>query len=163
MSESGDWLIDRAIKKAAIDPIRIQVDDEQPGDGLIHRAKSTGHFAAARKFGQLWHVESGSPVAPQCLPTADSHIYLLCIPLLQSGSTRISIGGLEVKTVSKGSRLEWIWLHPHFRRSITNQEFAAEALKSVARNYPVFEMGQAVGGISGQRMAKLWGRAFPTP
>lgn len=52
MSESGDWLIDRAIKKATIDPIRVEIVDDQLGEGTICRARRTGHFAAARKFGR---------------------------------------------------------------------------------------------------------------
>lgn len=161
MSEAGDWLFDRAIKKATIDPIRIEIDENQFGGGLIHRAKRMGHFAAARKFGQLWKIETASDSAPDCLPTQDSHLYLICDPFLQREATRIAIGGLEVKTPQTGPRLDWIWMHPLFRRAITGQQFAAEALKTVAQSYPMLEMNLSGSEISTQRMSKLWKRAFP--
>lgn len=161
MSESGDWLIDRAIKKATIDPIRVEIVDDQLGEGMIYRARRTGHFAAARKFGQLWKVETDSDSAPDCLPAEDSHLYLICDPLLHSGSARIAIGSLGVKTSPHGSYLEWIWLHPHFRRAIMGQQIATESLKAVSQNHPVFEMNESGSEISKQRMAKLWNRAFP--
>ena len=161
MSEPGDWLIDRAMKKAAINPIRIEIDEDQLGNALIHRAKHTGHFTAARKFGQFWKIETASVSAPECLPAEDSHLYLICDPFLQSETTRIAIGSMEIKAPNARPRLEWIWLHPHFRRAIAGQEFATDALKSVSLNYPVFDMNESGSEISKQRMIKLWDRAFP--
>ncbi|PQZ92284.1 hypothetical protein CQ018_12330 [Arthrobacter sp. MYb227] len=160
MSKSGDWLIDRAIKKAAINPMRIEIDEDQLGSGLIHRARRTGHFAAARKFGQFWKIETASDLAPDCLPAEDSHLYLICAPFLQRETTRIAIGSMEIKTPEARPHLAWIWLHPHFRRTIAGQNFATDALKSVSLNYPVLEMNESGSVVSKQRRIKLWNRAF---
>ena len=161
MSEPGDWLIDRAIKKAAINPIRIEIDEDRLGSGLIHRANRTGHFAAARKFGQLWKIETASDAAPECLPAEDTHLYLICDPVLHCSTARIAIGSMEIKASKALPRLEWIWVHPYFRRAISGQQFAMDALKTVSLNYPVFGMNESGSEISKQRRIKLWNRAFP--
>lgn len=155
MNQSDHVLIDRAIKKSSIGPIKVDFDVDETLKGNVYRAINTAHLAAVRNFRQLWKLESGSDWTPECLTSEEKHFYLICAPLLRSGSTRVAIGAIEIKTLDVRPCLDWVWLHPHFRREMNGKSIAKDALIAVSEIYESLEMHPEGGDLAKLRMNAL--------
>lgn len=144
------------------------VDHGKVPPGLILEATTTRQLAVVESFMRYWFHETSYGFGVQITYPGRKY-FLILHPEKHRGSKSVAIGAMEISGYQSDEPiLEWIWLHPLFRKGTAKgsvgEGYAAPALKILLNIFPSLEVHLSKTlGPARHRMRDLWRRVHATP
>lgn len=134
--------------------------------GPVLEATTLTQLAVVEDFMRKWFFETGYGLGVEITYPGRKY-YLVLKSDMREGSKSIAIGAMEISEFQSGEPfLEWIWLHPMFRKETPKGShdagFAAIALSEILKIYPKLKPRLSPSlGPAHDRIEHLWKRVSP--
>lgn len=153
--------LQRIINRHTIAPIRSKTGDRELLGRMLLRAMARERDAVT-EFYRHWTNETGIAGMQDLFASEDSDFYLIFHPLCKTDECSLAVGALEMSSATENPRLEWIWVHPNFRKGLSPKyDFAAETLHLIRDLHPDMTVNLGDSENPANSFKRLWERAFP--
>lgn len=158
--------LEGCIRKIAIQntlaPAVVDFSGRDHPEGWLLLATTEDDMAAIQKFNRHWVRETGVDFGLDFSEPISSDLYLICDRLTSQGDYRLAVGAMEVSKLHGIPTLEWIWVHPNYRKSHGRPSKAASAsLREIRAIHGDLQVRLTDDDTPRSNFDSLWVRVFP--
>lgn len=162
MFEELEGLIRKTAIETTLAPVVVDFSGRDHPEGWLLLAATEDDMAAIQKFNRHWVRETGMDFGLDFSQPISSDLYLICHRSSAQDDYRLAIGAMEVSELHGIPILEWIWVHPSYRRSQGRAPKAASgSLREIRAIHADLHVRLTNDDTPRSNFDSLWLRAFP--